>query len=241
MQWLSNISIKRPIFVTVMMLAIVVIGIAGATQLGVDRFPDVDFPVVVVVTRQDGASPQEIETEITNKIEEAVNTIEGIDDLRSISSEGVSQVVIQFVLEKDIDVASQEVRDKVQSVLPDLPQDIDAPVVSKADPDAAPILYIAVNADRPLREITEVADKNIRRKLENVSGVGQVTIVGGRERQVNIWLDPNRLRARGLTAADVQRAVQSQNLTMPGGSIDLGSDEVTLRIKGRGGAARASR
>ena len=174
MQWLSNISIKRPIFATVLMLAIVVVGITGAAQLGVDRFPDVDFPVIVVLTRQDGASPQEIETEITDKIEEAVNTIAGIDDLRSISSDGVSQVVVQFVLEKDIDVAAQEVREKVQGVIPDLPKDIDVPVVTKADPDASPILYIAVNAERPIREITEVADKNIKRKLENISGVGQV-------------------------------------------------------------------
>ncbi len=233
MQWLSNISIKRPIFATVLMLTIVVVGITGASQLGVDRFPDVDFPMVVVLTRQTGASPQEIETEITDKIEEAVNTIAGIDDLRSISSDGVSQVIIQFVLEKDIDVAAQEVREKVQGVIPDLPKDIDVPVVTKADPDATPILYIAVNAERPLREITEIADKNIKRKLENISGVGQVSIVGGRERQVNIWLDPAQLRAHALTAADVQRAVQSQNLTMPGGAIDVGSDEVTLRIKGR--------
>ncbi len=233
MQWLSNISIKRPIFATVLMLAIVVVGITGAAQLGVDRFPDVDFPVIVVLTRQDGASPQEIETEITDKIEEAVNTIAGIDDLRSISSDGVSQVVVQFVLEKDIDVAAQEVREKVQGVIPDLPKDIDVPVVTKADPDASPILYIAVNAERPIREITEVADKNIKRKLENISGVGQVSIVGGRERQVNIWLDPAKLRAHALTAADVQRAVQSQNLTMPGGAIDVGANEVTLRIKGR--------
>ncbi|MEZ0314560.1 MAG: efflux RND transporter permease subunit [Myxococcota bacterium] len=233
MQWLSNISIKRPIFATVLMLTIVVVGITGASQLGVDRFPDVDFPMIVVLTRQTGASPQEIETEITDKIEEAVNTIAGIDDLRSISSDGVSQVIVQFVLEKDIDVAAQEVREKVQGVIPDLPKDIDVPVVTKADPDATPILYIAVNAERPLREITEVADKNIKRKLENISGVGQVSIVGGRERQVNIWLDPAQLRAHALTAADVQRAVQSQNLTMPGGAIDVGSDEVTLRIKGR--------
>ncbi|HEY3595710.1 MAG TPA: efflux RND transporter permease subunit, partial [Polyangiaceae bacterium] len=145
MQWLAKISVKRPVLATVLILIICVLGVTGVSQLGVDRFPNVDFPVVSVVTRLDGAAPEEVETDITDKIEEAVNTISGIDELRSMSSEGVSQVFITFTLEKNVDVAAQEVRDHISQVVPDLPKDIDAPVVNKIDPDATPILYLSVN------------------------------------------------------------------------------------------------
>ncbi len=233
MQWLANVCVRRPIFATVLMLVILVIGIAGYQKLGVDRFPKIDFPVVVVTTRLAGSAPEEIETEITDKVEEAVNTISGIDEMRSVSTEGVSQVFIQFVLEKDVDVSAQEVRDRVNAVIPNLPQGIDLPIVTKVDPDAAPILYIAVNAKKPVREITEIADKRIRRQIESIPGVGQVTIVGGRKRQVNVRLDPIQLRATSLTAADVQRAIASQNLTTPGGNVETGPKQMTLRVRGR--------
>lgn len=233
MQWLSNISVRRPVFATVLMLLIVVVGAAGYFQLGVDRFPKVEFPMVSVVTRLDGAAPAQVESEITDKIEGAVNTISGIDSLQSISTEGVSQIFIEFQLEKDADVAVQEVRDKISAVLPDLPRDVIQPVVSKIDPDATPVMYVAVNADKPLRDLTELADKVVRRQLENVSGVGQVTVLGGRKRQVNLWLDPIALRAEGLTSADVERAVASQNVSVPGGSVETGPSQQTLRVKGR--------
>src|SRR5882724_7322551 len=139
MQWLAKISVKRPVFATVLILIICVLGVTGLGQLGVDRFPNVDFPVVSVVTRLDGAAPEEVETDITDKIEEAVNTIGGIDELRSLSTEGVSQVFVTFELEKNVDVAAQEVRDHINRILPDLPKDIDSPIVNKIDPDATPI------------------------------------------------------------------------------------------------------
>ena len=176
MQWLANLSVRRAVFASVLMLAIVVVGLAGYRTLGVDAFPKVDFPTVAITTRLDGAAPEEVETQITDKIEAAVNTISGIDDLRSISSEGVSQVYVTFQLEKSVDVAAQEVRDHVSTTLPDLPQGIDQPVVQKLDPDASPILYVAVSAPQPIREVTEVADKQIRRAIENIPGVGQVTL-----------------------------------------------------------------
>ena len=233
MQWLANVSVKRPIFATVLMLVICVVGLVGYSKLSVDRFPKVDFPVVAVITRQAGAASQEIETEVTDKIEGAVNTISGIEELRSVSSEGVSQVFVSFELDKDIDVAAQEIRDHVSTVLPDLPQGVETPVINKVDPDATPVLYIAVDADKPIREITEVADKQIRRRLESLNGVGQVSIVGGRKRQVNVWIDPIRLHAANLTPGDVQRAILGQNLTMPGGRIETGPRDLTLRIRGR--------
>jgi len=237
MQWLAKISVKRPVFATVLILLICVIGATGYFQLGVDRFPKVDFPAVAVITRLPGAAPEEVETELTDKVEEAVNTISGIDELRSISSEGVSQVYVTFSLDKDIDVASQEVRDHVGRVLPLLPKDIDAPVIAKMDPDAAPVLYVSVNADKPIREVTEVADKQIRRRIENLPGVGQVLLLGGAKRQVNVWIDPLKLRAAGLTATEVQRAIGLQNLTTPGGQVDTGPEQMTLRIRGRAESA----
>ncbi|HMJ50803.1 MAG TPA: efflux RND transporter permease subunit [Polyangiaceae bacterium] len=233
MQWLAKISVKRPVFATVLILFITVIGAVGYFQLGIDRFPKVDFPTVAVVTRLPGAAPSEVETEITDKIEEAVNTISGIDELRSTSSEGVSQVFISFTLDKDVDVAAEEVRDHVGRIVPMLPKDIDAPVISKMDPDATPVLYVSVNADKPIREVTEVADRQIRRQIENVPGVGQVLLLGGTKRQINVWLDPIKLRAAGLSAADVQRAIGLGNLTSPGGHVDTGPEQLTLRIHGR--------
>src|ERR671937_1207563 len=150
MQWLAALSVRRPVFATVLILSLTVIGAFSFLQLGVDRFPKVDFPTIIVTTRQPGAAPEQIETEITDKIEESVNTISGIDELRSTSSEGISQVVISFVLEKDTDVAAQEVRDKVNGVLPLLPKTIQQPRVEKMDPDAAAVLSIALSADKPV-------------------------------------------------------------------------------------------
>jgi hydrophobe/amphiphile efflux-1 (HAE1) family protein len=234
MQWLANISVRRPVFATVLILFLCVLGVAGYVRLGVDRFPKVDIPAVVVLTRLPGANPREVETEVTEKIEEAVNTIAGIDEMNSVTSEGVSQVVIGFVLEKDVDTAAQEVREKVATVIPLLPRTIEQPVVMKFDPDATPVLILSLNAEGAgMREITEVADKQVRPLLENLQGVGQVTIIGGRERQLHIWLDPVRLKSAGLTAVDVQRAVASQNLTMPGGALETGPERISVRFQGR--------
>jgi hydrophobe/amphiphile efflux-1 (HAE1) family protein len=218
----------------VLILLICVVGIAGYVQLGVDRFPNVDFPIVVVTTTQPGAAPEDVETEITDKVEEAVNTISGIDELRSITTEGVSQVVVTFVLDKNVDVGAQEVRDRVGTVLANLPKDIDQPTVQKLDPDASPVLYFALKSkDHTIREATELADKRLRRVLESVDGVGQVQLIGGRKRQVNVVLDPIRMRSANVTVVDVQRAIASQNLTTPGGRVDTGPGELTVRIHGR--------
>jgi len=233
MQWLAALCVRRPVFATVLILSLTVVGAFSFLQLGVDRFPKIDFPTVVVTTVQPGAAPEQIETEVTDKIEEAVNTISGIDELRSTSSEGVSQVAISFILDKDADVAAQEVRDKVNGVLPLLPKTIQQPRVDRFDPDSAPVLSLALTANKPVRDITEYADKVLRRQLESLNGVGQVLILGGRQRQVNIWLDAARLRAYNVTVTDVSRALQSQNVEIPGGRMDQGAQSVTLRTRGR--------
>src|SRR5213080_3235262 len=198
MQWLAALCVKRPVFATVLILSLTVIGAFSFTRLGVDRFPKVDFPTVLVTTVQPGAAPEQIETEITDKIEEGVNTISGIDELRSVSSEGISQVMVGFTLDKDTNVGAQEVRDKVNGVLPLLPKTIQQPRVDKFDPDAAPVLSLALSGSGTVRDITEYADKVLRRQLESVNGVGQVLVLGGRSRQINIWLDGERLRAYNL-------------------------------------------
>lgn len=233
MQWLAAVCVRRPVFASVIILILVVVGILGYGRLSVDRFPKMDSPMVSVTTNLEGASPQEIETEITDKIEEAVNTISGIDDLSSESSEGVSVVSISFVLEKDADIAAQEVRDRVNRILSDLPDGADQPKVEKADPDSSAILSLALVSDRPVREITEYADKVLRRQLENVSGVGQVTVLGGRKRQINVWLDPVKLRAHRLTAIDVKDAFARQNVQIPSGSLKNALAERNLRVVGK--------
>jgi HAE1 family hydrophobic/amphiphilic exporter-1 len=233
MQWLAELCVKRPVFAWVLILSLVVVGLFAFTRLGVDRFPNVDIPSVAITTRLPGAAPEQVETEVTDKIEEAVNTISGIDTLTSNSSEGVSQVIVAFVLEKDANVAAQEVRDKVNRVLPLLPRTVIQPTVEKLDPTASPVLTVAVTADKPLREITEYADKVLRRQLESSDGVGQVLVIGGRSRQINLWLNAELLRAQNLTVNDVARALQSQNVEVPGGRIDQGAQSVTLRTRGR--------
>ena len=233
MQWLAELCVKRPVFAWVLILSLTVVGTFAFTQLGVDRFPNVDIPSVSITTRLPGAAPEQIETEVTDKIEEAVNTISGIDVLTSNSSEGVSQVVVSFVLDKDANVAAQEVRDKVNRVIPLLPRTVIQPIVEKLDPTASPVLTLAVTADKPIREITEYADKVLRRQLESADGVGQVLIIGGRNRQINLWLNAESLRAQNITVNEVSRALQSQNVDVPGGRIDRGAEAVTLRTKGR--------
>jgi len=233
MQWLAALCVRRPVFASVLILSLSVIGVFSFTQLGIDQFPNVDIPVALVTTRLPGAAPEQVESEVTDKIEEAVNTINGIDTLTSTSSEGVSQVVVSFRLEKNADVATQEVRDRINRILPLLPRTITQPVIEKRDPDAAPVLTVALTANAPVRDITEYADKVLRRQLESADGVGQVLVLGGRRRQINVVLDADRLRAQNLTVNDVARALQAQNGDIPGGRIDQGAQSLTMRTRGR--------
>jgi HAE1 family hydrophobic/amphiphilic exporter-1 len=233
MHKLAEICVRRPVFATVIVLSLVVVGWFAYQQLGVDRFPKVDFPTIVISTRLVGAAPEEVETDITDKIEEAVNTISGIDQLQSVSSEGTSLVTVSFVLEKDADVAAQEVRDRINTVLRDLPKDADPPIIQKFDPDSVPVLAIALSGPAPIRDVTEFADKKLRRRLESIDGVGQVLIVGGRPRQINVVVDTEKLTSLGLTTAQLVSALQSQNVQIPGGKVEQGLRDLTLRTYGR--------
>jgi HAE1 family hydrophobic/amphiphilic exporter-1 len=233
MQWLAEICVKRPVFATMLILSLMTVGAFSYFSLGLDLFPKIDFPTVTVTVINPGASPEEIETEITQKVEEAVNTISGIDELRSSSIEGVSQVFVQFVLEKDVNIAAQEVENRVQSVIPNLPETAEAPTVQKLDTDAAPVLRLVLSGPGNAKEVTQIAKKQIKERIESVSGVGQVTIVGGQERQVNVWVDPDLMRSYNVTPGEVAGAVRVQNLEFPSGRLDEGPVETSLRTLGK--------
>jgi HAE1 family hydrophobic/amphiphilic exporter-1 len=233
MHALAQLCVKRPVFATMLVMSLVVVGVFCYFGLGVDLFPKVDIPTVSVIISDPGASPEEIETEISKKVEDAVNTISMVDEVRSTSSEGQSLVIITFELAKNGDVAAQEVQNKVNLIVPNLPQTAKQPVVQKFDPDAAPILQIAVSAPRSLRDVTLIADRQIKQKLENSKGVGQITILGGARREIHVLVDPDRLRAYGLTVSDVFNATRVQNLELPGGNLNAGAREFTVRTTGR--------
>jgi HAE1 family hydrophobic/amphiphilic exporter-1 len=233
MQWLAAISVRRPVFATVLMLILSVIGLFSYFGLGIDRFPRIDFPVVTITTIAPGSAPEQVESDITDKIEAAVNTVSGIDEVRSVSVEGVSQVFVQFVLEKDVNVAAQEVNEKINAMVNQLPDGTERPAVMKLDPDATPILTLVAIGTGSVRDVTEFADKVLRRELESISGVGQVTIVGGRGRQINVLVDPDKLRKLSLSPIDVERALRAQNIELPSGSVEQGARELTLRTLGR--------
>lgn len=230
---LSDVSIKRPVFATMVILALVVVGLFSFSSLGLDLFPKIDFPTITISTSLPGTSPEEMENQVTKVIEEGVNTISGIDELRSQTFEGVSQVIVSFVLEKNVDVAAQEVRDRVSRLSARLPQGVNPPIIEKIDPDAAPVMSISLYGPLPLRDLTFLARKQIKEPLESINGVGAISIVGGRERQIHIWLDPDKLNAYGLSVAAVRSALRSQNVEIPGGRVDQGTRELTLRTMGR--------
>ena len=233
MQKLAEICIKRPIFAAMIILALVVVGAASYFRLGVDRFPSFDLPNVGVRTTLPGGSPLEVESEVSQKIEEAVNTVEGIQELRSVSAQGSSIVFATFNLDRNIDTAAQDVRDRVATVIRDLPRDVDPPIVTKFNNDSSPVMTVALSADRSVRELTELADKVVKPLLERSTGVGEVVIVGGLGRAINIWVDADRLAAYQMPITTVRNAIVQQNADAPGGNVTSGSREESLRTMGR--------
>jgi HAE1 family hydrophobic/amphiphilic exporter-1 len=230
---LIEVCVRRPVFATMLTVSLVVLGIASFRELGLDIFPKVDLPQITITTRLEGASPEEIESNITKKIEEVVNTISGVDELRSTTTEGQSQVFVQFILEKNADVAANEVREKVSTVVRDFPPGTDPPIIEKFDPDSAPIMAVVVSGNRSAREVTEIADKRIKRQLETVKDIGAVTLVGDRKREIQVEVDPHRLSAYSLSIQQVKDALLRQNAEVPGGRITWEANEQGLRTLGR--------
>lgn len=230
---LSDVSIKRPVLATVMVGVLIVFGLFAWPRIGVDYFPEVEFPVVTVTAIYPGADPETIETKVVDKLEESINTVTGIKVLRSTSMENVGLIVVQFELERDANQALQDVRDKVAAVQQELPSDLEPPVAEKVDMGAAPILSIALGGDVPNRELTRIADDLIKERIQTIPGVGSVELVGGREREFHVWVDPRHLEQYWLAVGDVAQAIAAQNLDVPGGRLDVGDRELVVKTRGQ--------
>ena len=231
---LSNLSIKRPIFATVMILALVTLGVFSYRRLAIDMFPDVEIPVISVVTKYPGASPETVEREVSKRIEEAVNPIAGVKHVMSTSRESVSNVVVLFHLEVKINEASQEARAKVNAIRGNLPQGIEEPIIQKLDFAAFPIASLAVRSERlSPRDLTTLVEKKIKRRFENISGVGKIDLVGPSKREVNVNINPLRLEALGMGVDEVIAGLQSENVNTPLGRLNRGGTEYPLRVSGK--------
>ena len=236
--WFTRISIGNPVLATMMMMAFVVLGLFSYDRLRVDQFPDVTFPVVVVQTDYPGAAPETVESDITRKVEEAVNTINGINSLTSRSYEGSSLVIIEFVLTVDPAQAAQDVREKVALVRSGFRKEVEEPRITRYDPADQPIFSVSVTAeagspDRSLRELTTIADQVVKKRLENVRGVGSVTLVGGVKREIQIYVKPQEMESLGIGVDQVINAIRSENQELPAGAIRGGVNERVVQVEGR--------
>ncbi|MFN8010685.1 MAG: efflux RND transporter permease subunit [Holophagaceae bacterium] len=225
--------IRRPVMATMLVAFLLVLGLFSYKSLGVDLFPNVDLPVVTITTQLRGASPEEMEAQVTKPIEDAVNTAAGIDELRSTTTEGLSIVTVTFVLERKTSEAVQDVRDKVAGILSRLPEGVEPPVITRFDTDAIPVATIVVSGSKSLKEITEIADKHIKEEIQVVNGVGQAALVGGQKRAVNVWLDAARLRSRHLSVQQVKDALAAQNVEIPTGRVSRETSEQVFRTMAR--------
>jgi hydrophobic/amphiphilic exporter-1 (mainly G- bacteria), HAE1 family len=233
LQKLAEICIRRPVFAAMIVLSLVVVGAAGFFRLGVDRFPSVDLPTVSVRVNLPGAAPEEVESLIAQPIEEVVNTVDGISELRSVCGQGTAIVIATFKLDRNLESATQDVRDRVNTLGRTLPDDATPPVIQKFDNDSTPVMTIALSADRSLRELTELGDKVVRPQLERIGGVGGVQVVGGLDRAINVWIDAERLAAYQISISQIRQAIERQNADVPGGNVTTGKEELVLRTLGR--------
>ena len=230
---LADTSIRRPVFAVMLVGALVVLGVVSIPRLGIDLWPRVEFPMVVVTTVLDGAAPETVERAVTQVLEESINTIEGIGSLRSTSSDSLSIIYVEFELEYEIQEKAQEVRDKVASARGDLPRDAEIPVVERMDPDSQPILAVMLAGPQSIRSITEFADKRLKPRLERIPGVGSVSLAGGRRREIRIWIDPLRLGGYGLAVDDVLSGLEREHVELPGGRLETDQREWALRTEGK--------
>ncbi|HEX6631093.1 MAG TPA: efflux RND transporter permease subunit [Gemmatimonadaceae bacterium] len=232
--FLSDVSIKRPVFATMMMVALVVLGVVAIQRLAIDEYPDVSYPVVLVQTPYPGASPEVVEREVSRPIEEALNTVQGLDEVTSTSREGSSMVRVRLQLGVNVGEALQDVQAKVARLRRALPENIDDPTILRFDPNDRPIMSIAAQStERPLRELTDMADEVIATRLEAIPGVGGVNIVGGDERQIRIELDPAAMRAYAISPTQVMQVLQRENQEVPAGRVRRGDTERLVRVTGR--------
>ncbi|MCL2670193.1 MAG: efflux RND transporter permease subunit, partial [Syntrophaceae bacterium] len=230
--WLADTSVKRPVFATMVIMALVVLGVVSYPEIGVDLNPKVDFPIVNISTNLRGASPEVIDVDITDRIEGAVNTINGVKSITSSSTTGRSQVTVEFVLDRDIDSAVQDVREKVGTIRRQLPNDIEEPRIAKMDPDANAVMWLNLSGQKSIRELSLYVDEVLKEQLQRINGVGNLQLGGLQLRQVRVWLDSEKLRAYGLAATDVMNALRRQNVELPAGRIESLTREYTVKVKG---------
>src|SRR6202790_860160 len=230
---IAELCVKRPVFAVMLISFLVVLGIFSFRDLGVALFPKADSAVVTVSVSLNGATPEEVNTQIVLPLEESISTISGMDEMPSQASEGSARISCKFNLERNINGAAQDVREKVETAIHLLPPNIEPPVIVKVDPDQDPVLTMLVGGTGSLREITEVADKQVRRALETVNGVGAVGLTGGRLRQIRVFADAEKLNAFGITIKQLETAIQTENVEVPGGTVRQGPFELGLRTLGR--------
>ncbi|HET6613173.1 MAG TPA: efflux RND transporter permease subunit, partial [Kofleriaceae bacterium] len=229
---IADISIRRPVFATMIIAALVVVGAFSYPRIGVDLFPNVEFPVVTVTVVYPGADPGSMESEVADPIEETVNTMAGIKTLRSVNLEGVTQVFVEFELDVSADRAAQDIRDRISAIRRDLPTGIDPPIIQKFDIGSSPIMSIALSGNLPIRELTRIADDVVKQRVQRVTGVGSVELLGGREREIHVLINPAKIAGINLTVEDVANALRAQNLELPAGHIEIGKRELTVKTKG---------
>jgi len=229
---ITDTALRRPVTVLIGMIALLLFGYVSLTQMGIARMPDIDFPIVVVVTTMEGASPAIMDNDVTDVLEEEINSISGIEAITSYSYEGRAITVVEFELGRDIDGAAADVRDKVSIAQAQLPDEADAPTVQKYSPMDSPVLTLAVLGNAKEKEKTFFVDNVLKQQIQTVTGVGTVDLAGFRERQIRIWLDPNQLESRGLTATDVRRAIQAKHVELPAGRLETATTEFGIRVEG---------
>ncbi|MDX1777833.1 MAG: efflux RND transporter permease subunit, partial [Thermodesulfobacteriota bacterium] len=237
--FLSDLSIRRPVFATMMIVALLLFGIISRQRIGVALYPEVDFPSASISTTLRGASPEVIETEVTDPVEDAISSVEGIKHINSSNLQGTSQVRVEFNLERDIDIAAQDLRDKISLANRFLPSDSDPPVINKMDMTSHPIFWLSVNGDVPRKYLGQVADEIFKPRLETLQGIGNIVIGGLQEREMRIWLDAYKMEAYHITARDVESALQNKNIEVPGGRIESETRELTVKTMGELASAEA--
>ncbi|WP_425059335.1 Multidrug resistance protein MdtB [Sporomusa carbonis] len=235
---LTSVSLKRPVFATVTILALITLGLVSYLSLNIDEWPDLEFPFVTVKVVYKGASPEQVDSKITQKVEEAVSSVSGVKHITSSAREGVSITTVEFTLETSAATAAQDVRDKIGRIRGDLPQDAEEPVIMRYDPTEAPVVSVALTGNMSIREMTKLVDDVIKRRLETISGVGSIEVLGSLEREIHIDLDKDKLAAYGLTVSEIAGSLEAENLEVPGGKLTKGEREITMRTVGNIPAAQ---
>ena len=230
---LNEFAIKKNVTIVMIVIGIIVFGIVSFRSVGVNLMPNADLPFITIMTIIPGAAPDTVETNVSTKIEDAVSTLSGIRSISSISSESLSYVMIEFELESDIDIAAQDVRDKVSGIIGDLPDDAESPIVQKYDPLEKPILSLVITTNEEISKATKYIEDYIKEPLQNVKGVGSIDLIGGRERAIRIWIDPTKLKRYGLTTSNIEQILAVENIDIPGGSIEEGNNDITLKINAK--------